>query len=157
MAAQGAFAFEAGEGFKPAASRSGAIIASSGATLERCAEFCALHWFELAAVSTNVTKRRGVQTNVWCTCGNSTSAAGPRLPGAACSAPPPAGGTFSAPNASCLSGNGSCPCGANTSQACGQRGVARVYRSTCTPTHGPGNYLCPLQGGKCKLLTSLSD
>eukprot|EP01043_Picozoa_sp_COSAG02_P063714 COSAG02_NODE_9107_length_2327_cov_9.291293_1_plen_509_part_00 len=103
-------------------------------------------------------------TLVWrgpdrCTCGNSTSGSGAKLPGSACSEPPPptngTDGTWLAPTAGCLSGNTSCPCAGNASQACGMRGVARVYQSTCTPTHGPGNYLCPLQGGR--YMNNLSD
>eukprot|EP01051_Picozoa_sp_SAG22_P012253 SAG22_NODE_1256_length_4995_cov_4.293096_3_plen_316_part_00 len=143
--------------FCTALQRDGSVNPLTGTTLERCAQFCTLNWFTLSAVSTTIspTKRcsRSGQCVVdanstcgVCSCGNRTSS-GTKLASAACSAPP-AGGNYSAPPAGCLAGSGSCPCGANASQACGMPGVSRVYRTACTPAHGPGRYLCPLRGGR---------
>ena len=27
-------------------------------------------------------------------------------------------------------------------------GVSRVYKAICTPSHGPGRYICPFKGGQ---------
>ena len=82
-----------------------------------------------------------------CSCGNSTSTAGKPVAGSTCNAPP-AAGNYTNPPAACIAGTGSCPCSANASQACGLVGVGRVYRGSCVPAEGPGEYVCPLRGGR---------
>lgn len=143
---QGLAGLQGGKAFCTEKQRDGSPNPLTGTTLERCAQFCAINWFALSAVSTTTVATGNLTTTCGvCSCGNSTS--GAKLAGDACSAPP-SGGNYTAPTPNCLSGKGSCPCGANTSQACGMNGVSRVYKSTCKPSHGPGRYLCPLRGGQ---------
>ena len=147
-----------GRGFMPALNRDGSVNTAYGTTLERCATFCALNWYTLSGVTTSTAAARGAGSNATrttfaaCSCGNTTEGLGPRFakPNArARCADAPAPGSWQRPAAACLAGAGSCGCGANSSQACGMvGGVTRVFRSTCTPSHGPGDYLCPLRGGR---------
>ena len=138
-----AFAFNGSSLFVRSMNRDRSPDVSTGNSPQRCAEFCATHHFELSAVS---------EDN--CMCGNSTAASGARVTGGKCAAEPPAPTAFNlttrkytAPG--CLDGTASCACSGNTSAACGNPGVARVFRHSCRPTgREPGRYLCPLHGGR---------
>eukprot|EP01046_Picozoa_sp_COSAG06_P060618 COSAG06_NODE_12962_length_1308_cov_1.204301_1_plen_303_part_01 len=155
--------FQGGAAFVPFRNRDGSPNPTSGTTLERCAQFCATNYYTLSAVATNfsIEQRCGVArknapptcenltvTHAICSCGNSTEIAGVKLASSACATPPVGGGNYTHPPNACVRGTASCGCDANYSQSCGMVGVSRVVQATCTPSHGPGHYLCPLQAGQ---------
>jgi hypothetical protein len=156
--------FRGGPAFIPFRNRDSSPNPTSGTTLERCAQFCATNYYTLSAVSTNfsapeelclrpksgspATCANLTVTRAICSCGNSTAAVGGKLASSACAAGPIGGGNYTHPPATCAGGATSCGCDANYSQSCGMVGVSRVYAATCTPSHGPGRYLCPLQAGQ---------
>ena len=136
------FAFNnASSVFERTANRDRSANAATGNSPRRCAEFCATHFFALSAVSVDLELKQDR-----CTCGNSTAAAGARVAGAKCASKPAPGEynlttrQYTAP--ACLSGAASCACSGNTSAACGNPGVARVFRHACAPGKGPGRYAC---------------
>ena len=141
--------FQGGKAFLPARNRDGSFNPLSGTTLERCAQFCAINYYTLSAVATNFSAEQNLTVaHATCSCGNSTAGVGGKLASSACAAPPLGGGNYTHPPKACASGTASCGCAANYSQSCGMAGVSRVYKATCTPSHGPGRYICPFKGGQ---------
>eukprot|EP01047_Picozoa_sp_COSAG01_P007423 COSAG01_NODE_282_length_19505_cov_101.588117_5_plen_430_part_00 len=141
-----AFPFSGGTFFERTMNRDRSPNLASGNAPGRCAEFCATHYFQLSALSV-------IGGSDACMCGNSTAVSGARVAGGKCATTPPAPSEYNlttrkyaAP--ACLSGTASCACSGNTSAACGNPGVARVFRHSCAPGSGPGRYLCPLIGGR---------
>ena len=132
-----ALPFSAGPLLQRTMNRDRSANAATGNSPRRCAEFCATHFFALSAVSVDLVLKQDR-----CTCGNNTAAAGARVAGGKCASKPAPGEynlttrRYVAP--ACLSGAASCACSGNTSAACGNLGVARVFGTRARQAAGRG-------------------